>query len=448
VHRFVLCLPSARALVHLVLLAASSPLPGYTIPADWVYDIVNEFVYFFQAFHEQRAVYERACREGAPSSDASLEKALHTAWAPHEVISVLRRAIDASGLNEQLKAAKSKGAAMSRAEMEGEWMVPEITQLAGAFSLVCLVRVEAKLGDHASAVEAARHLTANFSGPFARVPRGHLSLHSYLGFSLMMLGRFADAARTVSSILLLVHRTSALLAEGGTASRFMKKTAEKMLALLALCEALSPGSPIDELVRRKVRDRFSAKMDAIEAGGDEAESALAELFQATAPAFIDASWPPVAVLEGAGEEDETPGAQLAHTHRRVFLASASARVAHLSGLRPLLKLYTSIDLPKLSRLAGVSEERARASLFALKLQSWQQQQAASKAEEDVAADDVARACCDPVHFFVGGETGMMVEVDMREQRAGKDVTAVLARHTMALSRAKRPVTHSGRGGRE
>ncbi|KAA0148169.1 hypothetical protein FNF27_03175 [Cafeteria roenbergensis] len=420
-----------------------SPMAGYTLPPDWVYDVVNEFVYLFQRFHEERAARFHRRAEAAKSgseapagfeADDALDAAAEGVWDPRAVLALLRRAVLTSGINEQLAAARTKGVRAALAE----WRAPEVTQLAGTFALVCLVRVEAKLGDHAAAVEAARFLSPQSSGAFLRVTRAQLSLYSYLGFSLAMLGRFHDAARAISSVLLLVHRASPVLEDGARSSRFMKKTAEKMLALLALCDALSPGAPVDELVRAKATDRFGAKLTGIAAGGTEAEAAIADLFTAATPSFVDASWPPVApAAEGA-----SAGEQVFAVQSRIFLSAAQARAAELAGIRSLLRLYKTIDVPKLARLAGVTEDRARAGLVALKLHSWQAVASSADAADAASRPALTRAIRDSVHFVVGGEDGSMVASS--EARVSEDATRELIRRTVALKRQIGAASPAGR----
>ena len=86
-----------------------------------------------------------------------------------------------------------------------------------------------------------------------------------------------------SRTLLVFHRSARILdddvareARGGGGSSafsaFLKKQADKMLALLAVCAVVLPGAPVDEPVRRALRDRFADKMDRIAAGEGDGDA--------------------------------------------------------------------------------------------------------------------------------------------------------------------------------
>lgn len=424
---------------------SETPFAGYTLPPDWVYDVVNEFVWLFELYHEEQRKRFRAGKGLVPGDE----------WGPASVIRLLRGAVRASGVNEELALAQARASSAA----PDAWAVPEVTQLLGTFALVCLVRVEAKLGDHGSAVHTARNMTPAVSGRFVRVTRANLSLYSYLGFSLAMAGKYAAAAASVSRVLLLVQRASSLLEEGGQSSRYMRNTAERLLALVALCAALSPGTTLDELIRHKAHERFSGKIESISAGGAEARGALSELFTTAAPSsFVDASWPPPSEDPGAeagssssssSESEPTAGGaprpatrsaksgdQVAAVQKRVFLSAALARVRDLTGVRSLLRLYKTVDVPKLARLGGLTEAKAHAGLIALKLH---------RLREGSGSDDAAAAAAasqDTLQFVVGGADGAMVSA--MEAKGAADHSRALIRQTLSLSRTRTEVLAGGR----
>ena len=100
---------------------------------------------------------------------------------------------------------------------------------------------------------------------------------------LYIFHRYEEVLRVYSRTLLVFHRTSRILDDdatreqrGGGASSsfssFLKKQADKMLALLALVSVVMPGVPVDEPVRRALRDRFADKMDRIAGGTGDGDA--------------------------------------------------------------------------------------------------------------------------------------------------------------------------------
>lgn len=433
-----------------VLGAEGGAVTAFVLPPGWAYDVVNEFLDKFQRFHEQR--HERECQrviiersddealvaeaKGLYRADPALDSALEGVWEPHAVLGLLRRAVDASGVQAQLELAHTSGPR----EAFASWAVPEMLRLVGVYSLACLVRAESKVGDYAAAVEAGRLLTPEVAAEFVQVTDAELLVFRHLGFSLAMLGRFAEAGAIVSRALMLVHRSSQLLARESTASRFMQTTAERMLALLALCESLSPGAAADELTRKKVMLKYETERAAVAAGGDEADDSVEKLFGVAVPTCIDASWPPVRTL-GDDISDlslEAPPSELvAEAQKGLFMALAQRRCEMLSGTRSLLLLYTTIDVPKLARLARKDEDTTRANLMGLKLQAWRPvdgSAAASTHAADCSTAATVPSASDALHFVVGGADGNMVSAS--ETRVARDTTRALLDHTVALNKLR------------
>ena len=111
-----------------------------------------------------------------------------------------------------------------------------------------------------------------------------------------------------------------------------------------------------------------------------------------------------------GAEGGPDGDQVAAVQRAVFLAAAQSRASELGAVRSLLRLYKTIDVPKLAKLAGISPEDVRAGLVALKLHGWRADadEAAAASGGAAASASTSRGVKDSLHFVVGGDDGSMV----------------------------------------
>lgn len=357
------------------------------VPPAWAYDIVSELAWHCQQYHELRlrALGLDRSADGAEvggSADVDAdtggdggavelgegvtETDVVGAWQLPEVLSLLHRAVDGSGIVASLAAGDPPLQADFRLAL-------------GYFSMVVLVRLYTKVGDYGSALELARPLNVVADeGPFARIARAHLSLQSYAAFACIMSRRMDDAFRICNRTLGSFQRSPSPVLqsdkEGGASVHFLlRKLGEKLLAMLALCSAVLPGATVDEVVRRALKDKHGDKIERISravattsgsaADADAAAAAdVAGLFAISAPGFLALSQTPapsadVAALRAAGTY--YAASALAATHLRALQRDIARRTAGLAQLRSILRLYTSIDIAKLAAYVGCSEETAR-----------------------------------------------------------------------------------------
>lgn len=247
------------------------------LPSNAVFDLLNEFVYQFTTFHELRDGDASNKEEGeggeagaAPAAAGGMDGldagALAAAWPLPGLMCMLQSLVDRADLPSTLAALPSG------VHPTG------FRALAGYFAAVVLCRLHTKTGDYAAAVEVVRPLNLLAGeGLYVRLPRAHINLPYYAAFSLMMARRFDEALRLLSRTLLFFQRTARILdgdanSGGGDnggrgASSYMKRQADKMLALLAVCAVVLPGSGgIDEPVRKALRERYGDRMERIGAG--------------------------------------------------------------------------------------------------------------------------------------------------------------------------------------
>src|SRR5215813_11408901 len=95
-------------------------------------------------------------------------------------------------------------------EAAGEYGSRPLYKMLGYFSIIGLLRVHCLLGDFSLALKTLDDIEMNKKAMFARVMAAHLNTYYYVGFSYMMLRRYADAIKMFSHILVYVSepRTS------------------------------------------------------------------------------------------------------------------------------------------------------------------------------------------------------------------------------------------------
>jgi translation initiation factor 3 subunit L len=77
----------------------------------------------------------------------------------------------------------------------------------GYFSIIGLLRVHCLLGDYTLALKMMDNIELNKKALFSRVIPCHVTTYYYVGFSYLMMRRYADAIRAFSTVLTFIQRT-------------------------------------------------------------------------------------------------------------------------------------------------------------------------------------------------------------------------------------------------
>ncbi|KAJ2659294.1 hypothetical protein IW148_004307 [Coemansia sp. RSA 1199] len=319
------------------------------LPNQWLWDIVDEFIYQFQSFCTHRSRLNKRSAE-----EVELLKANPQVWNTYSVLNVLYSLIQKSSITQQLVAAHDGADATLAA---GEFGARPLYKMLGYFSIVGLVRVHCMLGDYTLALQTLENVDLNNSrGLFTRVTACHVTVYYYVGFAYMMLGRYADATQAFVHILTFVARTKHYHQRAGQFDSVNKK-AEQMYALLASCVSLCP-TRVDEMVHSALREKYADHQHKVQRGGDEAVEILSELFRFASPKFITPNPPSYDAPE---ETVEPQDFQL-----KVFLREAKLQLV-VPMLRSFLKLYTTMDLAQLAAVLDVDADELRTQLMVYKL---------------------------------------------------------------------------------
>jgi hypothetical protein len=451
------------------------------LPVQWLWDMVDEFLYQFQSFCQFRAKLAHKSAE-----EIELLRQCDKVWALLDVLNVLQALVDKSGIVAAIEADGGAGLLASGGYPAN---TSNVLPLLGYFSLLGQLRVHALVGDYHTGLSALfpLNLFERRTLLTAQLPPAHISLFYYASFSYIMLRRYSDAAACLNAVLAYVARVKAFHARNAAYEQMLKKN-EQMYALLACAVALCPmvQKGLDEGVLLQLREKYADKLQRM-ARGDEAP--FEELFSYGCPKFVSAAPPAYDNPQGANVQEvckggawggmklstrccglgfgqllglvatptklpttapNLPTCQPAHPipqpsppsqpptpqSFRQQLGLFLKEVRACSGL-PLLKqyllLYSSISVSKLASLLEMDEAALRQALMALKNKNY------VMAWEPAAGADMtggAFVSVADIDFFIDADPGTGAElVIVKDSSAGSRQTVeaeVLSRHILKL----------------
>jgi len=318
------------------------------LPNQWLWDIIDEFIYQFQSFSQFRT------KRNKISDDQLQELQEHPGiWNIHSVVNVLHSIVDKSNINRQLEVYTSGGDPESVA---GEFGSNSLYKMLGYFSLVGLLRLHSLLGDYYQALKVLENIDFNKKNMYSRVPACQITTYYYVGFSYMMMRRYQDAIRTLTNILLYLQRTKQMFQTKTYLYDQIEKQTEQMYTLLAICLSLHPMC-IDESVDSYLRENFQQKMQRMQKGvWEEFETC----FSFACPKFVSPVFP---------DYSQPPNMNL---HMEPFLLQKKVfqeevlQQATISTIRSYLKLYTTLPISKLATFMDLDEATVRMYLMCFK----------------------------------------------------------------------------------
>jgi translation initiation factor 3 subunit L len=109
------------------------------LPNQWLWEIIDEFIYQFQSFQQFRAKLQK-------KSDEEIEILKHNlrTWDVLQVLNVLHSMVDKSNINKQLEVYTAGG---NPDTVAGDFGRHPLYKMMGYFSLVGLLRLHSLLGD-------------------------------------------------------------------------------------------------------------------------------------------------------------------------------------------------------------------------------------------------------------------------------------------------------------
>ncbi|KAK2171576.1 hypothetical protein NP493_1041g01018 [Ridgeia piscesae] len=317
------------------------------LPNQWMWDIIDEFVYQFQSFVQYR------CKLGKKTvEEIDTLRSNSKVWNVHSVLNVLHSLVDKSRINEQLKVYSKGGDPDSVA---GEFGRLSLYKMLGYFSLVGLLRLHSLLGDYYQALKVLENVNFNKKDMYSRVPACQVTTYYYVGFVYMMMRRYQDAIRTFSTILLYNQRTKHIIQSRTYLYDQIKKQNDQMYTLLAICLTLHPMR-IDESVASVLREKsYSEKMIKMQKCD---RSEFETSFAFGCPKFLSPVPPNYEAPPGSNFHKEAYLQQL-----NVFLDEVMQQQS-LPVIRSYLKLYTTLPVSKLA--AFMQEDGLHTQLMCFK----------------------------------------------------------------------------------
>jgi translation initiation factor 3 subunit L len=328
-----------------LLLSAEQPVP-LDLPNQWLWDIIDEFIYQFQSY----ALFRMRANATGKTEDLNKLKENPKIWNVHSVLNVLHSLVDKSQINEQLKQFIAGRDPTLVADTFGK---QNLYKMLGYFSLIGLLRLHSLLGDYYQAVKVLENIDIHrqplHNLSIARVLACQMATFYYVGFAYMMMRRYADAIRTFSSILVYLQRTRQMYHQYRTFQMdLIEKQTDQMYVLLNICLVLHPQR-IDESISSVLQEKYGESMIKMQRGEIE-EFRTAFCFGC--PKFLS----PVAhIYDGNLGADGQARQEPWRQQLRVFEDEVNQQLPTLV-IRSYLKLYTTMPISKLASFLDINED--------------------------------------------------------------------------------------------
>merc|ERR1712241_1059898 len=332
------------------ILSADTPV-NLELPNQWLWEIIDEFIYQFQAFSQFRSKLSKKTDE-----EIDILKANPKVWNVHSVLNVLHSLVDKSNINKQLEVYNCQG---NPDAVAGDFGRHSLYKMLGYFSLVGLLRLHSLLGDFYQAIKVLENIEMGKKELYSRVPGCQITTYYYVGFAYMMMRRYADAIRTFSNILLYIQRTRELFQMKTYQNDQINKQTDQMYVLLAMCLVLHPQR-IDESLHSMLKEKnYAEKMNKMQAGD---LSEFEACFTFACPKFLSPVPPPI---EGVAADNSMVHKEPLKLQLKVFLDEVQQQML-LPTIRSYLKLYTSMPLDKLANYLEISVDDLEKHLLCFK----------------------------------------------------------------------------------
>ncbi|XP_021951018.1 eukaryotic translation initiation factor 3 subunit L isoform X2 [Folsomia candida] len=307
----------------------TSPEPiDLTLTNQWLWEIIDEFVYQFQSFSQ----FRRSPRLNAEESQYFKE---HTyIWSVLSVLNVLYSLIEKSNINQQLRAYFNGENAETVA---GDFGKSPLYKMLGYFSLIALLRVHSMLGDYHLAVKVLENIDLHKNTMYCNVPACQITTYYYVGFAYVMMRRYADAIRTYTNALLYIQRMRQMFQAKSYQNDQVNKQTDQMYTMLAICLVLHPQS-IDESINSVLQDRKYADKISKMQQGDMKE--FENCFTFACPKFLSPVPPAI-------DASPDPSQEPLQIQKSIFMEEVAQQI-YLPTIRSFLKLYTTMPVSKLA----------------------------------------------------------------------------------------------------
>lgn len=328
------------------LLLNANPDLALDLPNQWLWDMIDEFIYQYQSFCQYRSKLKTKSQE-----DLTILKNNPQVWNTISVINYLQSLVNKSKIIQFLEKEKQ---GETEQQQGPAYINHPVYKMLGYFSIIGLLRMHCLVGDYFLALKTVAPIEMNTRGLLTKVTACHVTFFYYLGFVYMMMRRYVDAIKTFSNILLYINRIKQYHTRSSQYEQMLKKN-EQMYALLSMCQALCPQR-VDENVHTYLKEKYSEKTQRMQKGE---EAVFEELFVYACPKFVNPAGPNYAqLLEDPYKYPANNTNQEPLKHQsKLFLAEVRQQ-ATLPTIRSYLKLYTTIGTNKLANFLDQTNETA------------------------------------------------------------------------------------------
>ncbi|KAF8791922.1 Eukaryotic translation initiation factor 3 like protein [Argiope bruennichi] len=332
-----------------LILSASEPVQ-LELPNQWLWEIIDEFIYQFQNFSHYQSMLNKR------STDEIEQLRQHPkVWNVHSVLNVLHSLVDKSNINRQLEVYTNGGDPDSVA---GEFGRHPLYKMLGYFSLVGLLRLHSLLGDYYQAIKVLENIELNkksFGFP-PGFPACQITTYYYVGFSYLMMRRYSGHSPPFPKHFSLIKRPQKIFFQQKTyQADQMNKQTERMYTLLTICLVLHPQR-IDESVLSTIKEKIPGEKILKKRVGKNFNisrdlSEFEACFSFACPKFLSPVPPSYDIQNmDANSHREPFVAQL-----KVFMDEVRQQIM-LPTIRSYLKLYTTMPIAKLAKFLEMKEE--------------------------------------------------------------------------------------------
>ncbi|KAG5591946.1 hypothetical protein H5410_042460 [Solanum commersonii] len=324
------------------------------LPNQWLWDMVDEFVYQFQAFCQYRAKMKSKTVE-----EIALLRQFDQAWNVYGVLNFLQALVEKSTIIQILEREKEGLEEFTATDGYDYSGGSNVLKVLGYFSMIGLLRVHCLLGDYHTGLKCLRPIDITQQGVYTSVIGSHITTIYHYGFANLMLRRYVEAIHEFNKILLYIYKTKQYHQKSPQYEQILKKN-EQMYALLAIALSLCPQVKlVEETVNSQLREKYGEKMARMLRYDEEASALYDELFSYACPKFITPSAP-------SFEEPLVNYNQDAYRLQlKMFLYEVKQQQL-LAGVRTYLKVYSTISMGKLANYMDLDEPNLRAVLMTYK----------------------------------------------------------------------------------
>lgn len=366
------------------ILSAETPL-DLELPIQWLWDIIDEFIYQFQSFCQYRAKLVKSIKKSSANVANNVAEEIqkfkqnNDIWNVHSVLNVLHHLVAKSNINKQLEVLKhatlsvtmSSQTGMDQAqfnkyqqdllqELENDLFAQSsLYKMLGYFSLVGLLRLNSLFGDYYLAINTMHYVELDIHKQLliARVPSCIITTCYYVGFAYLMMRRYEDAIKVFVDALIYIQRTRTML-QSPTKSLLndmITKQNEQIFYLLAIALNFYPMR-IDDSINSYLKEKYAERLLKLQRGDREE---LQSMFHYACPKFLS---PVPPNFDGVTDQYlmEPYNQQL-----KVFMDEVNQQLL-ISDIRSFLKLYTTLPIAKLASFINKTPQELKSILLCFK----------------------------------------------------------------------------------